>query len=285
MTNPFRRTIPRSLDRRIRVRLLGATLHAWVARPSSLLFGGVVFASAIVGFLYLGERAPIAPESTVAFAREVHEANRAEEARAREAIYHVKRVIREGADKPAFVRAVLGAEAPALPRVDTLETWQHSENAKVELTSTGLARPYQIFLSRAEERERGVSLYHWGPATAPKRPERAPYDEAHDLSALYPGFISTSTPTLPILPEDAELLEPGSSGSSARFVTRTETLEVIYEVDPRTLLPVRERIYVLADGERFEMTVVEYLAREVIPAERFDEVFTPEPAFERIARS
>ncbi len=283
MTHPFRHPMPRHLDHRIRRRLLVSFVRSWLTRPSTMLFGGVVFATALLAFIYIGPHAPTpAPATAVAFAEEVRAVNEAEAARASSAIYHVKRVIREGEDKPAFVASVLGEREPTLPRVDTLETWQHSENAKVTLTSTGLSRPYQIFLSRAERN--AVSLYHWGPEVAALPPERTAYDQAHDLGSLYTGFTSTSTPDLPFLPADAELLAlPENTGAPARFLVRRDGLEIEYEVDPTTLLITRERIFVLVDGERFEMTVIEYLAREVIPAEEFDEVFTPEPTFERIA--
>lgn len=212
----------------------------------------------------------------------VHERNAQEVADASQAIYHLKQVIEEGSDKPEFVAQVLGVATSAPKRIDTVETWQHSNNALARVESTGLTRSFQTFLSL--ERDGHVHLFHYGPEDETLQPSRAHYDEAHDLGSLYAAFASTSKPDIFALPENAELKTFPDKNENPIFVLAQDNLEIEFEVDRDSLLVVSERIFVIDGDDRYEMTTIKITERSIEPAEEFDTIFdTEEFDYEQIA--
>jgi hypothetical protein len=272
MKNPFIQRMPLRLDIRIRFCLLRAW---WSRRSSKALWGGAflaVPALAVLLFIIIPQ-GPVASER--ALVRAVQEAQQAELARSSEGIYHVTRVIREGKDKPSFVAQQAGGEVTAPPRVDIVTTWQHNDTALALIESNGTEQQLEVFLSR--ENDGLLELHHYAEGAQAVASERAVYDRAHDLASLYAEYTSLERPVIPVLPDEAILLEVLPDTGRALFVTQlTEEIVIESAVDLTTYLVVEETIYVTAEtGDRFEMTRISYTGRDLVPAEQFDEIFDP----------
>ncbi|MDB9944426.1 ParB N-terminal domain-containing protein [bacterium] len=158
-------------------------------------------------------------------------------------------------------------------RVDVVETWQHNDTALALIESNGTEYSFEAYLSR--EHDGALGLHHYGSDYHSLKEGRGQYDAAHDLASLYTGYTSLERPGVPVLPENAELVEVNDR--VARFVYRPAAgLEVEAVIDLETKLMTEEIIYVLnKEGNRFEMTTIRYAERSVIPAEEFEEIFDP----------
>ena len=272
MSNPFRQQMPSSTDLKIRVRLF----HAWLS-DHKLIGAGVLMVPAFALWMFMVLPQSPTPIDTVALVATIEAAQAEELQKAEGAIYHVVREITEGSDKPAFVRSVLGNEVDAPKRVDRVETYQHSDTALALIESNGTKQPFEAFLSREHE-DGNLALHHYGPAVGKISDTRASYDEAHDLASLYTAYTSLERPSIPVLAPEAEFVDVTEGEAVARFsTTLSDTITVESFVDIETNLIAYEVIYVFDDAKnRYEMTRIEYLERNVIAAGEFDNIFDPE---------
>lgn len=265
--------MPIGLDIKIRLRIFREFFNG--RRNVLSAFGAGLLVPVIASYLFVfnSTEAP-PPIDTQAIVSAVYEAQAAEIAKSETGIYHIKRIIKEGHDKSAFVALYLGERAPKVTeRVDEVETWQHNDTALALIESNGTERSFEAYLSR--ERDGELGLYHYGPKDQTLKEDRKAYDEAHDLATLYTEYTSLKRPGVPVLPEGALLKKVDAK--IALFVYKpAEVLEVEAVVDMETKLVTQEIIYVLDDaGNRFEMTTVRYTDRSVIPAEKFEQIFDP----------
>lgn len=274
MSNPFRKQMPIRTDLRIRWRLL----CAWVSDHAALSIAAFMVPALAVWLFMIAPSSTQLPDTTidvVSLVTDIRSAQAAELARAENSIYHVTRKISEGGDKPEFVRAVLGSSEAVEPRVDMIETYQHNETALALIESNGTKRPFEAFLSRTHA-DGALSLHHYGPQRRLVDKDRTAYDEAHDLATLYSDYTSLQRPAIPVLSVEAEFVDINPATNQARFrLAASESLTIETFVDLETKQVVEEVIYVLVDDTVYEMTRVTYLAREVLPAERFEEIFDP----------
>jgi len=190
-------------------------------------------------------------------------------------IYHTKVQITEGSDKPEFVKVAMNSEVTNVtPRTDVIETWHHSDTALALIESNGTERTFEAFLSR--EHEDGLALHHYGPKNAVRSEARAVYDSAHDLASLYTSFTSLDRPEISVMPHDAEFIAYNEDKDVLTFMKRTdEGLEIEYDLSGEDYQVFEERIYVVTEEDRYEMTRVTFLERSIIDANQFDEVFDP----------
>lgn len=271
MKHPFRKKMPLRLDIQIRIRLLFAYLgkhrHVWSAFGAGLL---VPVMATYLFFVSPGEVSDTIDQDAVVQA--IYTAQAAEIEKSETGIYHIKRVISEGSDKPAFVAATLGTPAPAVPRrVDEVETWQHNETALAMIESNGSERSFEAYLTR--EHNGSLGLHHFGPKDQDVDTDRLPYDQAHDLASLYSSYTSLETPPMPVLPAEADVI--AVTESDIQFSYRPAAgLMVVAVVDLNSKLITEEIIYVVNEaGDEYEMTTVRYTERSVLPADAFEEIF------------
>jgi len=265
--------MPVGLDIKIRLRIFRAYFVGRRALLSAFSAGLLVPILATYMFVVKPVDAPPLVD-TGAIVASVYEAQAAEITKSETGIYHVKRIIKEGSDKPAFVTRVAGEGIPAVTeRVDEIETWQHNDTALALIESNGTAYGFEAFLSLEHDGE--LQLHHYGGDAHIVDQTRKAYDAAHDLATLYTEYKSLERPGVPVLPKGAQLQEVTSE--KAFFVYRpVEGLEIEAVIDLKTKLVVEEIIYVLDEnGDRFEMTTVLYADRSVIPAEEFEKIFDP----------
>lgn len=274
MKHPLIREMPRGLDRKIRLRLLGE----WFVLRKKIIGTSLVSLAVPAVALYVliatpEQTPPIFDNAEIAML--VREAQAAELRKSETGIYHVRRIIREGEGKPEFVRAVFGETVPAEPRVDVVETWQHNDTALAIVESNGTERPFEAYLSR--EHDGVLGLYHYGPEASSVSSVRNLYDKAHDLASLYDSYRSLDRPDVPILPDAAELVAVERSQNVALFrYAAAENIDVVAYVNLTTYMVDEEIIYVRDEmGTKYEMTRVLYAGRSVVPAEYFDETFDP----------
>lgn len=271
MSNPFHTRMPLRTDWRIRLRLWRewAKQHwrAWTAGLAILTVPAM--AALLLAFDLTTDT------SVPTLVADVRAAQQVEREKSSEGIYHVHRVIVEGADKPAFVAAATGAAVEAPRRVDEVETWQHDETALALVVSNATERSFEAYLSR--EHEEGLALHHFGPADREVPRTREAYDAAHDLASLYTDYTSLTRPDVPVLPADATFTELDARTNTARFVHEpAENITIESVVDLASKQVVEEIIYVTdANENRYEMTRISYLERNVVPAEQFEEIFDP----------
>jgi hypothetical protein len=283
MKHPLIQLMPLKLDIKIKQLLLAAW---WHKQSNKLLISSAVLvvpALAILLYVVLPTQ-PTANEETIVQA--VRAAQQAELARSSEGIYHMTRVITEGADKPAFVTEQTGREVVAPMRVDVLQTWQHNDTALAIVESNTTAQPIEVYLSR--EHNGTLALHHYAEGQQVVPENRDIYDQAHDLASLYTAYMSLERPSIPVLAEGAQIISVSEDGTSARFETVVaEGLRIESLVDLSTNHITEEVIYVVNDsGEDFEMTRITYIARELLPADEFEEIFDPTRyAYETIATS
>jgi len=275
MKNPFRKKMPLGLDIKIRLRIF----RAYLASKRSVLgaFGVGLMVPVIATYMLVinTDDAPTVV-NTQAIVAAVQSAQKEEIKKSETGIYHVKRVISEGNDKPDFVAFATKQNIPTVPvRVDTVETWQHNETALALVESNGTNYGFEAFLS--VEHDGGLQLHHYGEDKHEIDGTREAYDKAHDLASLYTSYKSLERPDVPVLPEAATFKNTNESATLAYFThSPAAGLEIEYAVDLNSNLVVEEVIYVLTeDAKRFEMTRVAYTERDVVPAEKFDEVFNP----------
>ena len=274
MKHPLHKKMPLRLDLQIRLRLLRARFQKR-QKPIAFL-GGLLLAPAVAMLLFF-----IQPSSeptlldTNGLITAIRTAQVSEIEKSATSIYHVKRIIVEGADKPEFVALTTGENVPAESRTDVVETWQHNDTALALVESNQTARSFEAFLSI--EHNGVLALHHYGPENRDLTSGRKLYDQAHDLSSLYQAYSSLSRPDVPTLPETATFTAVDTQTNTARFTHRPEPgIEVQYDVDIESKLVVTEIIYVLDSSEqRYEMTRISYLERSTFPPEAFAEIFDP----------
>ncbi len=275
MTNPLRQKMPWQTNLRIRRRLL----LAWVFdHPAFAATAFLMPMAAVWVFFFVGTPTTTPTYDQATIVAEIRAAQTAELARAQTGIYHLKREIVEGGDKPAFVAAVLGTPAIAAQRVDVVDTYQHDDTALALIESNGTDRPFEAYLTRVHDTNE-LTLHHYGPAVAKKESARAAYDEAHDLRSLYTEYTTITKRSIPILDERAELLTIDEVAGVAHFRTVIDdTISIVSVVDLDTKLVTEDIIYVTTAGRStssYEMTRVTYKERQVIPSDQFDTVFDP----------
>jgi hypothetical protein len=269
--NPFLITMPPRLNLLIRFRLWREAVRRRVGSPLRFALAvGAPALAAIVLFVSIP-----GPTDTTALAAEIYEAQEAERARSETGIYHVKRIISEGKDKPAFVAYLTGASATAPVRSDEVETFQHGRNALALIRSNGTERPFEVFLARADAGRE--SLHHFGPKRAERLENRRVFDRAHDLASLYESYRSLGDRPLPLLSQKAELVTVDRRAGVVQFETAIgERLVLVSTVSLDTKQVVAETIYVLDRRDRrYEMTTITYTERSVLPASEFDSIFSP----------
>ncbi len=277
MTNPLIKQLSRSTDRRIRLRLRLIAISRWIQDRKRVFVLGIgaplVAATVLVLAVFSPNYSGIAPRADIErIAFNVREAQAREIEKTETGIYHLKRVIREGYDKPAFVALTKGDVLPAPLRVDTIESWQHNDISLALVTSTAHEHAFRAYLAVPHNGEIGVHFF--GEERNDTLPEsRHAFDAAHDLGTLYTAFRTDERPSIPLIPDDAELV----SISPLIFAfSPADSLLVHAQIDPETYLITQETIFVAHDTAHFEMTVIEYLDRAFLPAEAYDEIFTPE---------
>ena len=272
MINPFRKKMPIGLDIKIRLRIFRAYLSS--RRPTLSAFGAGLLVPVIATYVFIiNPNQTQSPIDTEAVVSAIYDAQASEIAKAETGIYHIKRTIKEGGDKPSFVALASDGSTPEVTeRVDEVETWQHNDTALALIESNGTDRSFEAYLSREHNGELG--LHHYGPVDQERENDRVAYDDAHDLASLYTNFTSLDRPAVPVLPDNAELMEITEDTASFAYVP-AEGLEIVAIVDLSTNLVVEEIIYMIGDDNRYEMTTITYAERLVIPAEQFDSIFDP----------
>jgi hypothetical protein len=276
MKHPFIKSMPKRLDWKIRWRIFRAGVRQQYKVLGSFGIGLALPVAAMWMFLLVTPLSPT-PSSVepLALVAEIRLAQQQEEAVASEGIYHVKRIITEGIDKPDFVALQEGEVVSAPQRVDVVETWQHSDTALALINSNATKKPFEAFLSR--EHDGKLALHHFGSGEGVVPSEREAYDQAHDLASLYTDFRSLNRPAIPVLSASATLARIDTTTNRAWFTERVnDTIIIESAVDLNTKLVVEEIIYVIpVADERYEMTRITYEGRQVLPAEQFEEIFNP----------
>lgn len=275
MKHPLHKKMPLRLDIQIRTKVF----FLWLRKQQQFVsfFGGLLAIPAIALLLFIFQPTTPADQiDTDALVASIREAQELESKRSAEGIYHVRRVITEGAGKPDYVTYSVGKEISTKPRTDIVETWQHNDTALALIESNGTERSFEAFLSL--EHNGTLALHHYGPKDKQLETGRPAYDAAHDLASLYTAYSSLERPEVPTLPAEATFLKLDASNQVASFLfAPADGLEIEYQVDVASGLVTEEIIYVLdQSGKRFEMTRVVYLERSIVPTESFDEIFNPE---------
>lgn len=277
MNNPLIKQLSHKTDRRIRMRLRFIATQRWIEDQKRLLVLGVgapVIAVAVLVLVFFAPSFSGVLEGPDAerIALNVQAAQALELQKTETGIYHLTRVIKEGYDKPAYVALTEGAVLAAPQRIDVVESWQHNDISLALIESTAHDYAFQAYLAVPHEGEIGVHFYG-DPRDEALPNTRVVFDQAHDLATLYSGYQTDERPSIPLIPENAELI---SASPIIYAYAPAESLVIHAEIDPDTFLIIRETIFVTADNGQFEMSVIEYHDRELLPASAFDEVFSPE---------
>jgi len=274
MKNPFLTKMPLILRIKIRRHILHAWIRSHKKACASLLTATLIpIAVVFMFFVIPQEGSEIGIDALVAEARA---AQHEEVARGSKAIYHTKQRITEGSDKAAFVASVLNGETEGVEaRTDIIETWHHNETALALIESNGTDKSFEAYLSLEHDGE--VQLHHYGLKDTLQPKSRQLYDQAHDLASLYTEFTSPERPDIPVMPDTAEYLAYNENAGVITFIRKlpSEGLEVEYDLNTENFQIDEERIYVVTDDSRFEMTRVTFLERSIIEATEFESIFDP----------
>ncbi len=229
--------MPLLIDMRIRMGIFALWLSKKLS-PRTAFAAGLL----VPAMVYVIAVSVVAP-SDAEIVADIRVAQEREIARGEQGIYHMKRVIREGADKTQYVRAVLGEGVSAPERIDEIETFQHDENALALIRSNATDYTFEAFLARSHDGT--LSLHHYGEAAGDVPEGREVYDTAHDLATLYADYTSLEARRVPVLAPEAELVTLDREEGTARFrTTLAPGLTLISVVSLETKLVTEEIIYV-----------------------------------------
>jgi hypothetical protein len=272
MKNPFVTNIPFILDTKIRWRLLVSWWKKSIPKQTVPFGLGVVLP--IVAIFLINIFSPTPDNFNIqTFILAVEAAEAEEITKAETGIYYTERIISEGIDKDAFVATTEGSIG-ATKRIDHIKTYQHNETAIIYINSNETKFEEEVFLKRYHGDD--LQLHHHGAKLRPVTPERAVFDNVHDLASLYSTYTSLEHPSIPLLPAEAEFVSVDKSNDVAVFETKIDdTITLRSQVSLDTKLVVTEHIFVRAAGKNYEMTTITYLERNVLPAQEFDTIFDP----------